>query len=112
MNWTYIVLLICLVLAIFAVWREVQRESKRNLILRLVAVLVAIAGLACIILPITYEGNISLNEKNQAVLLTDGYNADSVTAINSPRIYTLSKSIKKAYPKAMLISSVDDLTQA
>jgi hypothetical protein len=112
MNWTYIVLLICLMLAIFAVWREVQRESKRHLALRIVAVLVAIAGLACIILPITYEGDISLNEKNQAVLLTEGYNPDSISTITSPRIYTLSKSIKKAYPKAVLISSVDDLTQA
>jgi len=112
MNWTYIVLLICLMLAVFAVWREVQRESKRHLALRIVAVLVAIAGLACIILPITYEGDISLNEKNQAVLLTEGYNADSLTTTNSPRIYTLNKSIKKAYPKAVLVSSVDDLTQA
>jgi hypothetical protein len=112
MNWTYIVLLICLVLAIFAIWREVQRESKRNLVLRLVAIVVAIAGLACIILPITYESEISLNEKNQAVLLTDGYNADSLSAINTPRIYTLSKTVKKSYPKATLINTVDDLTQA
>lgn len=112
MNFTYIVLLICLVLAVFSIWREVQRESKRHLIGRLVAVLVAIAALACIVMPITYEGEIGGNEKNQAVLLTDGYNTDNISEINSSRIYTLSKFIKSNYPKAIFITSVDDLTQA
>ncbi|OKS87881.1 hypothetical protein RG47T_3344 [Mucilaginibacter polytrichastri] len=99
-------------LAVFAIWREIQRESKRNLALRVVAVLVAIAGLACIILPLTYEGDISLNEKNQAFLLTEGYSADSLNTAANPRIYTLSKTIKKDYPKAILLSSAEELTQA
>lgn len=108
MTLTYTVLLVCLVLSIFSIWREVQRENKHSLALRIVAVLLAIGALACIALPITYQHEISLDDKNRVVLLTDGYSADSVNDVNA-RVYIISKKIKKDYPKATLLSSVSAL---
>ncbi|NCD71467.1 hypothetical protein [Mucilaginibacter agri] len=109
MTWNYTILLVCLVLAIFAVWREIQRESKRNLALRIVAVLCSIGALACIALPITYQHELRLEDENQVVLLTDGYNADSVIDADA-RVYTISKKIKKDYPKATLLASVSEIS--
>ena len=109
MNWTYIVLLIYLLLAAFAIWREVRRDSKRYLLWRIVAVVISIAALACIILPVSYERDITIGDKNTAVLLTEGYDPDSIIAYPATRIYTTDKKIKKQIAKSILISRPADI---
>lgn len=111
MKQQYIVFIICVILAAATIWREVQRERKSNLLLRIVAVLIAIAALACMILPVSYQSSIDVNNEHSAVLLTEGYHIDSISHINT-KIYTLSRSVKAAYPKAVLIGGVEELSQA
>ncbi|QQL49814.1 hypothetical protein [Mucilaginibacter ginkgonis] len=110
MNQTYIIIIVCILLAIFAVWREIIRANKRNLWLRLAAVLFAIGALACIILPVSYSSITDSVNGKQAVLLTDGFNADSIS--RNDTVVTLSKSIAKTYPKAKLINGLQDITNA
>lgn len=112
MNWTYTVLLLCLVLLAFAVLREVKRESKRHLTFRIFAVVILVVALACITLPVSYESDIAFSDKNAAVLLTEGYSADSLGAYPGARFYTMDRQIKKENPKAALINSAADVLNA
>jgi len=103
MSWTIIVLIICCLLAAFAVWKEVKRPKKIHLALRIVASILAAAALACIILPISYNKDISVAEDHLAVLLTPGFDADSLTNYKTDQIFTTGRSIQKSYPQAKLI---------
>jgi len=53
-NWHYIVLGLCLVLLVGLLWMELRRAKRARLFLRCVAVVVAVAALACLGLPIYY----------------------------------------------------------
>jgi len=103
MSWTVIVLIICCLLAAFAVWKEVSRPQKAHLTLRIVMSILAIVALACIILPISYNREISVADDHAAVLLTPGFDADSLTNYKSQQIFTTDRSIQKSYPQAKLI---------
>jgi hypothetical protein len=103
MNWTAIVLIICCLLAGFAVWKEVNRPNRSHLFLRILASLLAIVALACIILPISYSKEVSALDDHSAVLLTPGFEPDSLANYKSDQIFATDKSVKKAYPKAKLI---------
>lgn len=76
-NWNYIVIGMSALLLIFLIWKEVIRLDKRFLALRILLSVTAVASLAIL----GYE-NDSAKEKSSPqqsiVLLTDGYNKDSV----------------------------------
>ena len=103
MSWTVIVLIICCLLAAFAVWKEVSRPKKVNLALRIVASILAAAALICIILPINYNQDISVADDHVAVLLTSGFHPDSLNNYKSDQLFTTDRSIQKSYPQAKLI---------
>jgi hypothetical protein len=103
MNWTTIVLIICCLLAGFSVWKEVNRPNRSHLYLRILASLLAIAALACIILPISYSKDVSALDDHSAVLLTPGFEPDSLANYKSDQLFTTDKSVQKAYSKAKLI---------
>jgi hypothetical protein len=103
MSWTIIVLIICCLLAAFAVWKEVNRPKKAHLTLRIIASILAVAALACIVLPISYTKGISVADDHAAVLLTPGFDADSLTNYKSEQTFTADRSIQKLYPQAKLI---------
>lgn len=75
MNWIIIILSIALLL--WLLYQEWSRANKNWLAGRIVANIVAVASLLFIALPIRYRSKISFN-KNEAVLLTEGWNKDSV----------------------------------
>ncbi|RYU86834.1 hypothetical protein EWM62_16920 [Mucilaginibacter terrigena] len=108
-NFTYLVIAVCILLALGFAWQEYRRVNKRNLLLRVLAVLLAAASLACIALPIKYTGSVTKTGEHNAILLTDGFNTDSVNADSN--ILTTDAAIKKAYPKARLINGLDELSQ-
>jgi len=109
-NWTYIVIAICILLAAFLVWNEVKRANKNYLLLRIASVLIATAMLACIALPIGYQTEVNqADQHHKFILLTQGFDADSLTADKGSRIFILEPSIKQAYPKATLLSDIDEL---
>jgi hypothetical protein len=108
MNWSSIVIVICILTGVFAVWREYARAKKTRLVWRLIAVVVAIFALACIALQPTYETDATLQDKHEAVLLTNGFNADSLSKFNT-KLFTTSAAIKKGYPKVTLINNVEEI---
>ena len=94
MSWTIIVLIICCLLAAFAVWKEGSRPKKAHPTLRIIASVFAIAALACIILPISYNRDISVADGHSALLLTPGFDADSLTNYKSDQVFTADRSIQ------------------
>jgi hypothetical protein len=103
MSWTIVVLIICFLLAVFAVWKEYRRKSKAHLILRIVAVVLVVVALARIILPISYSKTVFADNGNSVVLLTDGFGADSLANYKTDKVLTTDKEITKKYAKARLI---------
>ncbi len=103
MNWTYIVLIICCGLAVFAVWKEYNRPAKKHLVWRIVAALVAVIALAFIALPIHYSKDTAIQDEHSAVLITDGFVTDSLLSFTNSKLFTTDKAIVKKYPKAKLI---------
>jgi hypothetical protein len=103
MNWTYIVLIICCLAAVFAVWKEYKRAEKTHLILRIMASLLAIIALGCIALPINYSKDVIERDDHSVVLLTAGFEPDSLTNYRNSKLFTTDKAIEKKYPKAKLI---------
>ncbi|MEO7211247.1 hypothetical protein [Mucilaginibacter sp.] len=108
-NWTYIVIGLCILLAAVLVWQEVRRTSKKWLVLRIMAVLAASVMLACIALPVAYHQVDAANEAEKVILLTDGFSADSLNNAVNRMLFTLDKDVKKGYPKAILLSGIDEL---
>ena len=102
-NWTYIVIIICILLAAGLVWQEVKRANKHWLVWRIVAIIIACAALACIALPLTYQREINKADEHKLILLTAGFDADSLTNKNA-KIFTFDETIKNNYPQAQLIT--------
>ena len=103
MNWTIIVLIICCLLAAFAVWKEVNRPKKAHLKFRIIASILAVTALAGIILPISYTRIVSVSDDHAIVLLTPGFDPDSLTNYKGDLLFTADRSIPKSYPQAKLI---------
>lgn len=77
-----------LLLVLFLVWKEIKRPAKAHLFLRLAASILAVAALACIVLPIRYTTKQSARQTNAAIILTPGYDKDSLTVYHELPRYT------------------------
>jgi hypothetical protein len=109
-GWIYLVWALCIIMAVLFAWLEYQRANKRFLLLRIIAVIIAVVALVCIILPIKYNSTITQSNQRKAILLTTGFDVDSLPGIDTS-VITLDESIKKAYPKVKLISGLDELSK-
>jgi hypothetical protein len=109
-NWNYIVTGLCILLAVFLVWQEFSRANKKWLWWRVIAVLIASAMLACTALPLNYQKDAGKDQTEEIILLTDGFRADSLKSIANQKVFAIDGAVKKAYPKAILLSSLDELT--
>lgn len=110
-SWIYIVWALCIFMAVLFAWLEYRRANKRYLLLRIMAVIIAIVALACITLPIKYNGAITKTNQYKAILLTPGFDVNSLPNGIDTSVITLDESIKKAYPKVKLISRLDELSK-
>jgi hypothetical protein len=110
MNWNSVVIIICVLLAALAIWKEYIRANKVRVTLRIISALLAVFALACIALPITYHTDLPQQNKHEVVLLTEGTNPDSISRYNSNRLFTLDRLIKKQKPQATLLNTIDELT--
>lgn len=97
----YLVIIICLILAVFTVWREYKKGGSR-LGWRIAASLLAVAALACIALPISYQGEKGLTN-SEAILVTDGFVPDSLSSFKNDSVLTTDPLVKKQYERAKLI---------
>lgn len=73
----YSIIIACLLLAAFLVLKEIRRSNKARLVWRIVASVLAAVSLVFLAIPVYYNATKN-TAGNEAVLLTDGYNKDSV----------------------------------
>lgn len=62
----------------FLLWKEVARANKLRLVGRIIASVLAVVSLACIAFPVTIAFKKTVISSKEAILLTDGFNKDSV----------------------------------
>ncbi|QJD95102.1 hypothetical protein HH214_04020 [Mucilaginibacter robiniae] len=108
-HWNITVIIICVVVLLLTLWQEYRRTNRSRLGWRVLAILLAVTALACIALPLTYSSQRKATDGSDAVLLTEGYSADSISNHHYPVIFTTDKNIKKQYPKATWVSSLSDI---
>jgi hypothetical protein len=109
MTWNSIVMIVCLALLSVSVWKEVRRVNQANLALRIIAVIVAVAALALIAIPVTYKTNAPVLSRHEAILLTDGFNADSLKRYPDAPVFSTLSQIKKEYPKVVLLNGLNTI---
>jgi hypothetical protein len=78
MVWNYIVIGLGLALLVMLVWKEVRRPRRSRLAARVVATVLAVASVICLGLPLSYRKGKADGKGKEGVLLTEGYDADSV----------------------------------
>lgn len=112
MSWTVIVISACTLLSVLMIWKEYQRPTRSRLIWRVLATLSVFAALACIALPISYNSPIKTGTNN-AILLTLGFDRDSLTKYQNSKLFTADIAIQKANPKLKIkfIPDLSDLPQ-
>ena len=77
--WNDIIIGICLLLLGWLVWKEFRRTNRLRLIARIAASAIAVISLACLALPPSYwKTQRSASSGKEAVLLTEGYDPDSL----------------------------------
>jgi len=111
-SWIYIVYALCVFMAVLFGWLEYRRANKRFLLLRIVAAIIAVVALACIILPVKYNSTVTKTGLHNTILLTAGFDADSLPNGIDTATVTMDGAIKKAYPKVKLIGGPDELSNA
>lgn len=110
-HWNIIVIAVCALLAILLIWLEVKRDNKARLIWRALAVVLATGMLACIALSLQYD-SVQTTNAGTTVLLTDGFNADSVSFAPGKNVFTLDSAIHAAHPKAILLGGAGELSDS
>jgi hypothetical protein len=79
--WHYSYIVLSILLLIFLIWKEVKRPLQLRLWWRLIASTISVISLACLATTISYKTTQKSNgTKRKLVLLTDGYNSDSLTS--------------------------------
>lgn len=108
--WNTIVIVACTVLALSKIWLEYRRPNRMRLTLRIIATLVIAVALACIALPITYATK-TLTGIKDGVLITKGFDADSLSRYQNSKLFTTETAIQKANPKykIALIADLADI---
>jgi len=75
-GWDYMVIVAGALLLLITCYKEHKRRNKKNLPLRLIAIILATAGLTLLGLNISYKQTVVA--ENSVIIITDGYNKDSV----------------------------------
>lgn len=82
--WQYSYIILSVFLLTFLIWKEIKRLLQLRLLWRVIASIITILSLACLATDISYKKTQLANtNKKKIVLLTDGYNKDSLA-----RFYT------------------------
>src|SRR3954463_7619257 len=91
MEWNHAIIAMSLLLLCFLLWKEVTRAKKSRLVWRIIASVLAIVSLACIALHVSIKSTKTISNVNEAILLTEGYDKDSVQKFmaKSPRNFPI-----------------------
>ena len=96
-----------LVLLGFLLLKEIQRKNKANLILRIAATCLAAIALIFIAIPITYQKKAAAKDENTAVLLTEGFQKDSLDKFKNIPAYTTNPVVANANRSVKLIPDLE-----
>src|SRR3954471_15962408 len=77
-EWNYIVIAMSFLLCCFLLWKEITRAKKSRLVWRIMASVLAVICLACVALPVSIKLTKTVSAVNEAILLAEGYDKDSV----------------------------------
>ena len=92
-----------LVLLGFLLFKEIRRKNKANLILRITASCLAAIALIFIAIPITYQKKAEPKDENTVLLVTEGFQKDSLENFKNIPGYTLNTAIAKDIRSVKLI---------
>ena len=107
MEFNYIIILVCIALVAFLIFKEVKRTDKSRLIWRLLANILMVGSFALLIIPINYT--VHKQEPADVLnLLTEGTDLDTIAALAGKK-YTLDSTL---FPikKKLQIHHLADLT--
>ncbi|GAB2694356.1 hypothetical protein GCM10027037_17330 [Mucilaginibacter koreensis] len=97
MQQTTLIILICIVLAAVGVWAAWVRPSKAHLLWRILSTITAVIAFGCLVLPVKYSTTLVKNEQHEAILLTDGFEKDSLKTLANLPLYTLDSNIHPSF---------------
>lgn len=106
MKFNDIVLIICAILALFLVFKEVRRNSKVNLTWRILASLLMVISFALLIVPINYQ-TIKKQITEELNIITEGTDADTIANIKGDK-YDLDSN-QFLSQKSLRIKHIEDL---
>ncbi len=78
-SWAYIAGGLCLLLLLCLLWKEISRTNAARRSWRVLSVVLAVAALYCLAVPPGYNSSQQLTNGNEAILLTEGSNPDSLS---------------------------------
>lgn len=92
-----------LVLLGFLLLKEIQRKNKANLILRITASCLAAIALIFIAIPITYQKKAELKDENTVLLVTEGFQKDSLKNFKNIPVFTTNSVVANGNRSVKLI---------
>lgn len=96
-----------LVLLGFLLLKEIQRKNKANLILRITASCLAAIALIFIAIPITYQKKAEPKDENTVVLITEGFQKDSLSKFKNIPVFTTNSVLAKDIRTVKLIPDLE-----
>lgn len=100
-DWIYIVVGLSFLLLAFLLFKEISRQNKSRLLWRILATVFAAVSFACLALPVRYYQAKTSDSVNEAILLTEGFNVDSLTTFLRSKdktipVFTLDEKLLSA----------------
>ncbi|MES3019353.1 MAG: hypothetical protein V4721_16320 [Bacteroidota bacterium] len=89
----WIVLILCLLALALICWKETQRKNRARLHLRITASVLAIVALYFLAQPVRFQRKLDPSKENTAVLLTEGFDRDSLSSLKNIPQYSADRSI-------------------
>ncbi|WP_316829973.1 hypothetical protein [Pedobacter aquatilis] len=93
MEFNNIAIVLCSLLLIFLLFKEISRNNKSRLIWRILASIIAVTCFALLVIPVKYQTKIQQNT-GEIILLTEGTNPDSVAKIKGTKYSLPSADLK------------------
>lgn len=107
MNLNYIVILLCLLILAFMLYKEFSRAKKVRLVFRILASILVVFALAFLWFPLKYKSSQAIKQ-NELILFTEGVNLDSLKA-EKAIFYTSDSAVLKEF-KSNRIKFLPSLT--
>lgn len=87
----------------FLILKEIQRENKANLILRISASSLAVIALICMAIPLSYQKTLDQYSENYAVLLSSGFQGERLDTFKNIPVFSTDSQLAKINKTIRLI---------